>query len=95
MLMPNEEGRHQEMINKSQDTINLEIAEIERIIKDFKEKFAAGTASADDFMTISQLELMWGELQSRTKNIYSDKIRKKMSEVDESDLKKKKKDTTN
>jgi hypothetical protein len=83
------------MDESSQDDLNMEIAEIERLIKDFKEKFAAGTASADDFMTVSELELMWGELQSRTNNIYSDMIRKLMSEVDESDLIRKKKDTTN
>ena len=74
---------------------NIEIAEIERLIKEFKEKFAVGTASADEFMTISELELMWGELQSRTNNIYSDMIQKLMSEVDESDLIRKKKDITN
>ena len=68
-----------------------EVAEIEHIIGKFKEKFALGTASADDFMTISELELMWGELQQRTNNIYADMIRKLMSEVDESDLIRKKK----
>ena len=79
----------------NQDAINVEIAEIERLIREFKEKFAAGTANADDFITISELELMWGELQNRTNNIYSDMIRKLMSEVDESDLIRKKKGITN
>ena len=79
----------------SQDVINVEISEIERLIQEFKERFAAGTANADNFMTISQLELMWSELQNRTNNIYSDMIRKLMSEVDESDLIRKKKDITN
>jgi hypothetical protein len=79
------------MNESNQDSINIEIAEIERLIREFKEKFAEGTASADDFMTISELELMWGELQNRTNNIYSDMIRKLMSDVDESDLIRKKK----
>jgi len=78
-----------------QGLFNVEIAEIERIISEFKEKFTAGTSNADDFMTISELELIWGELQNRTNNIYSDMIRKLMSEVDESDLIRKKKDITN
>jgi len=77
-----------------QNEINVEIAEIERLIQEFKEKFATGTADADDFITISQLELLWGELQNRTNNIYSDMIRKLMSEVNESDLIRKKKDST-
>lgn len=83
------------MNEPTQDIVNVEITEIERLIHEFKEKFAAGTANADDFLTISQLELLWGELQNRTNNIYSDMIRKLMSEVDESDLIRKKKDTTN
>jgi hypothetical protein len=83
------------MYEPNQDTVNVEIAEIERLIQEFKEKFAAGTANADDFLTISQLELLWGELQNRTNNIYSDMIRNMMSEVDESDLIRKKKDFTN
>ena len=78
----------------SQDVINVEIAEIERLIREFREKFTAGTESADDFLTITQIEMMWGELQNRTNNIYSDMLRKLMSEVDESDLIRKKKDTT-
>ena len=82
------------MEETDQYAINAEIAEIERLIREFKEKFANGTASADDFMTISELELMWSELQNRTNNIYSDMIRKLMSEVDESDLIRKKKDST-
>ena len=75
--------------------INTEIAEIERLIKEFKEKFEAGTACGDDFMTISQLELMWSELQNKTNNIFSDMIRKLISEVDESDFIRKKIACTN
>ena len=82
------------MNEPTQEKVNFEIAEIERLVQEFKEKFAAGTVNAEDFLTISQLELLWSELQSRTNNIYSDMIRKMMSEVDEGDLIRKKKDTT-
>jgi hypothetical protein len=78
----------------NQDYAITEIARIERLIQDFKEKFIAGTSDADDFMTISQIELLWGELQNSTNNIYSGMIQKMMSEVDESDLIRKKKDNT-
>jgi len=77
------------------NTIDVETAEIERLIRNFKEQFASVTSRTDDFMTISQLEMMWGELQYRTNNIYSDMIRKLMSEVDEKDLIRKKKESTN
>ena len=73
---------------------SYELAEIERLIKEFKEKFEARTADADSFLNISEMELMWGELQHKTNNIYSDMVRKMMSEVDESDLIRKKNDNS-
>jgi len=76
------------------EPLNYEIAEIERLIKEFKEKFIAGTSNADNFMSITEIELLWGELQGRTNNIYSDMIRKMMSEVDERDLIRKKNNTS-
>ena len=83
------------MEEQLQGEINIEIAEIERLIHEFKEKFLIKTKAADDFITITELELLWGELQNRTNNIYSDMIRKLMSEVDESELIRKKKDFIN
>ena len=71
-----------------------ELAEIERLIKEFKEKFEAGTTDADDFMNISEIEMLWSELQYKTNNIYSDMVRKMLSEVDEKDLIRKKNGTT-
>ena len=83
------------MDEHSQELAKAEIAEIERLIQEFKEKFAAGTSDAESFITISQIELLWGELRNSTNNIYSDMIQKMMSEVDESDLIRKKKEITN
>jgi hypothetical protein len=80
------------MDESNQELANVEIARIERLIREFKEKFAAGTSDADNFMSISQIELLWSELQNKTNNIYSDMIRKMMSEVNESELIHKKKD---
>ena len=83
------------MSDSDQEHANTELLEIERLIQEFKEKFVAGTSDADNFMTISQIELIWSELQNRTHNIYSDMIRKMMSEVNESELIRKKKDISN
>jgi hypothetical protein len=77
-----------------QELANAEIPKIERLVQEFKEKFVAGTSNADNFITISQIEFLWGELQNSTNSIYSDMIRKMMSEVNESDLIRKKKDIT-
>ena len=80
------------MYESNQELANVEIARIEQLIREFKEKFAAGTSDADNFMSISQIELLWSELQNNTNNIYSDMIRKMMSEVNERELIHKKKD---
>jgi len=82
------------MSELSREEVNAEIARIERLIQEFKEKFAAGTSDVDNFMNISQIELLWSELQNSTNNIYSEMIRKMMSEVNENDLIRKKKFTT-
>jgi len=74
--------------------LDIEIAEIERIVKEFKEKFADGTSDADSFMNISDIETLWSDLQHKTNNIYSDMIHKLISEVDESSLIRKKKEST-
>jgi hypothetical protein len=68
------------------------LAEIERLIKTFKEKFEAGTSDAENFMTMFEIEKLWSELQNSTNNVYSDMVRELMSAVDERDLIRKKKE---
>ena len=80
--------------NDTVDT-DIRISEIGRLMRDFKDKFKAGTSDVDNFMSITEVELIWSELQDKTNNIYSDMMRKLMSEVDERDLIRKKKETTN
>ena len=82
------------MEEANQGQAMLEIAKIEQLIQEFKEKFITGTSDADNFMNISQIEMIWGELQNKTNNIYSDMIRKMMSEINESELIRKKKHAT-
>ena len=77
------------------DNMNTRIAEIERLINDFREKFEIGTSNADNYITLHEIERLWGELQSSTNSIYSDMIRELMSNVDESQLIRKKKENTN
>ena len=64
------------MKEKEWDDTNANIVEIEGLIKEFKEKFKAGTSDADNFISITEIEMLWGELQNKTNNIYSDMIRK-------------------
>ena len=70
------------------------LAEIERLMEAFKEDFALKTADVDNFITIHEIERMWGELEQNTLNIYSDMVREVMGSVDEKDLIRKKKVNT-
>jgi len=74
---------------------NARIVEIERLINEFKEKFKSGTTNAEKFITIHEIEHLWGELQNSTNNIYADMIRELMNNVNETELIRKKKENTN
>jgi hypothetical protein len=62
------------------------VAEIERLIRGFREKFQAGTSDAENFLTMTEIERMWSELRSKTDNIYSDMLCELLSSVDEGGL---------
>ena len=79
------------MEKEQRDLSNVQIAEIERLIDEFKEKFKARTSDADNFITIHEIEQMWGELRQSTLNIYSDMVSNLMGGIDERDLIRKKK----
>jgi translation initiation factor 1 (eIF-1/SUI1) len=82
------------MDSKIQDPVNVKLAEIERLIREFRNKFEAGTSDADNFITMNEIERLWAELQGDTNNVYSDMVRELMSSVDERDLIRKKKEST-
>ena len=82
------------MKRKQRNLTNIQIAEIERLIDDFKEKFKSKTSDADNFITIHEIERMWGELQQSTLNIYSDMVGDLMNNIDERALIRKKKANT-
>ena len=76
-------------MEKEQDTNNKKV-EIERLIDVFEEEFKSKTSRPDDFITIHEIERMWGELQQNTLNIFSDMVRDLMNKVDERDMIRKK-----
>jgi hypothetical protein len=79
------------MSTASELAIQEKIAEIERLVREFKERFEAGTSNADQFMSINEIERLWGELNGNTSNIYSGMIQTLMSSVGEAELIRKKK----
>lgn len=76
------------------DDYSLRKAQIERLIDEFKKDFKDKTSDADNFITMSEIEKMWGNLKSNTNNIYADMISNAIESVDEKDLIHKKKEST-
>ena len=87
-------GDAKQMEKRQRNLSNTQLAEIERLIDEFKGKFKARTSNADDFITIHEIERMWGELQQNTLKIYSDMLCNLMGSIDEGDLIRKKKENT-
>ena len=75
-------------------SLGLEIDEIARLIEEYRAKIAHGTSSADDFMSITDMEEALGVLRNSTNNIYTDLQSKMVSQVDQNELLRKKKRTT-
>jgi hypothetical protein len=82
------------MESKNGVDIKARVLEIERLIEEFKERFEEGTSNADNFMTMNEIERLWGELRGNTDNVYSDMVQDLMRSVDEGDLIRKKKGNT-
>jgi hypothetical protein len=78
-------------MEKEQDNYsNNRKVEIERLIDLFEEDFKLKTSNADEFITIHEIERMWGDLQQNTLNIFSDMVRDLINKADERDMIRKK-----
>ena len=73
-------------MNESKDLTEQRIEEIQRLIDKFQSEFKEGTSGPDHFMTMSDIERLWGELRNSTEKIYSDMVMDLMANVDEQKL---------
>ena len=65
--------------------------ELLRIVDEFRQRIAAGTSDPKRFMTISEIERLWSSLRGNTSLLYSDMLSDMLSDIDESELIRKKK----
>jgi hypothetical protein len=82
--------RHQ-MINNSDDIAEAKIAELTRMIHEFKEKLNIGTNDSEHFMTLNEMERLWSELRGGSDKIYSAMFSSFLNNIDEAELIRKKK----
>ena len=80
------------MVNEKSSYANPTTQEVNRLIKQFQEDFVQKTSDTEKFLTINELESMWTELRNNTEILYSDMIRGLISEINERDMVRKKKE---
>jgi hypothetical protein len=68
--------------------------ELLRIVEEFRQRILEGTSDPEHFLTISDIERLWSELRGNTSLLYSDMLSDLLSDVDESELIRKKKRNT-
>ena len=76
----------------NQPSSAMTIRELTRLVNEFEEKIRAGTEDPDRFLTLSEIEELWGKLKGDTNILYSDLLQGLMSSVDEKELIRKKKE---
>lgn len=70
---------------------SITIGELSRIVREFEEKFKDGTEDPDRFLTLAEIEELWGKLIGDTNVLYSDMIQKLIYSINEKDVVRKKK----
>ena len=68
------------------------IQDIRESVNEFLDEFATNTKDTNNFLTIDQLETMFSKLDSKTRKIYLDMISDSLSNINEKDIIKLKKD---
>ena len=68
--------------------------ELLRIVDLFRQRIIDGTSDAENFLTISEIERLWSELRGDTSLLYSDMLSELLSDVNETELIRKKKRNT-
>lgn len=70
------------------------IRELSRIVKEFEEKIQNGTEDPDRFLTLTEIEELWGKLIGNTNILYSDMLQSLIQNIDERGLIRQKKENS-
>ncbi len=73
---------------------SVTIGELSRIVKEFEEKIQNGTENPERFLTLTEIEELWGKLIGDTNIIYSDMLQSLIRNIDETGLVREKKENS-
>ena len=77
---------------KSPSSVTL--GELTRIVKEFEEKIQNGAENPDRFLTLSEVEELWGKLIGETNVIYSNMLHDLIQNISEKELIRRKKENS-
>lgn len=74
------------MLRDTEEATALRMAEIERLVNEFREKLEKGLADAQGTMKITEIEELWTKLRTGTDGVYADMLSDYLASVDESEV---------
>ena len=74
------------MLRNTEELTAVRMAEIERLVNEFREKLVKGFASAQNAMGINEIEELWTELRRGTGEVYGDMLSDYLASVDEREV---------
>lgn len=72
----------------------LTLTKLKSLVEEFEANFKNRTKNQDDFLTLKELETLWGKLRGDTNVLYSDMLQGLLEDIDEKDIIRKKKEST-
>lgn len=81
-------------MDKNISPSSVTIGELTRIVKEFEAKIQSGTEDPNRFLTLSEIEELWGKLIGDTNILYSDMLQNLIQNIDEKEIVKSKKANT-
>lgn len=70
---------------------SITVGELSRLVHEFEERILDGTEDPDRFLTLAEIEELWGKLIGDTTVLYSNMLQGLISSVDEREIIRKKK----
>jgi hypothetical protein len=74
------------MLRNTEGLTAHRMAEIERLVNEFREKLERGFADAQNIMSIDEIEDLWSKLRTGSDTVYADMLSDYLASVDEREV---------
>jgi hypothetical protein len=74
------------MLNNTEEISAVRMAEIERLVNEFREELKKGFADAKNVIKINEIEELWTKLRTGADEVYADMLSDYLASVDESEI---------